>query len=489
MERQLHGDAELTITGFLIGFAIAQLVWGPISDRIGRKLPLFIGMALFVVGSIGCAMSQSMSEVIIWRIFQATGACVGPMLSRAMISDVFENSEAAKMLSNLVIIMAAAPIIGPLLGGALLEIGLWHWIFWLMAAASAFLFILIFFLPETLPQQKRSKEPMINSFKSYFVLIKDAKFVAFDKTGTLSKGLISVKSSNLSEKELELVASAENLSEHPISKAIVRYAKQNYINLQKLNGKFQNVVGQGIVYEDESNKIIIGNEKLLAANDILLNEADSLAIKEATNDGSGVILCAVNQKFSGFLTLSDELKNEANSVINELAKLNLQSVILSGDDKKVVANIASKLNVSEYYANMLPEDKFNKVKELMSRGGVIFVGDGINDSPSLKEASVGIAMNSGSDIAKGAGDIVLVKNDLRGVSGLVKLANATIANIKENLFWAFMYNAICIPVAAGVLYPVFGLLLSPVYGSMAMCLSSVTVVLNALRLRYLKLKD
>ena len=164
MERQLHGDAELTITGFLIGFAIAQLVWGPISDRIGRKLPLFIGMALFVVGSIGCAMSQSMSEVIIWRIFQATGACVGPMLSRAMISDVFENS---------------APIIGPLLGGALLEIGTWHWIFWLMAAASAFLFILIFFLPETLPQQKRSKEPMINSFKSYFVLIKDAKFMKY----------------------------------------------------------------------------------------------------------------------------------------------------------------------------------------------------------------------------------------------------------------------------------------------------------------------
>ena len=221
----------------------------------------------------------------------------------------------------------------------------------------------------------------------------------------------------------------------------------------------------------------------------MLNEADSEAIKEATNDGSGVILCALNQKFSGFLTLSDELKNEANDVINDLSRLNLQSVILSGDDKKVVANIASKLNVSEYYANMLPEDKFNKVKELMSRGGVIFVGDGINDSPSLKEASVGIAMNSGSDIAKGAGDIVLVKNDLRGVSGLVKLANATIANIKENLFWAFMYNAICIPVAAGVLYPVFGLLLSPVYGSMAMCLSSVTVVLNALRLRYLKLKD
>ena len=320
-------------------------------------------------------------------------------------------------------------------------------------------------------------------------LIKDAKFVAFDKTGTLSKGQISVKSSNLSEQDLALIASAENLSEHLISKAIVRYAKQKCIDLQKLNGKFQNVVGQGIIYEDENNHIIIGNEKLLLANEVSLNLDESKAIKEATNDGSGVILCAINKKFVGFLTLSDELKDEASDVINELTSLNLQSVILSGDDKKVVANIAKKLNVSKYHANMLPEDKFNEIKELASHGGVIFVGDGVNDSPSLKEASVGIAMNSGSDIAKGAGDIVLVKNDLRGVTGLVRLANATMANIKENLFWAFMYNAICIPVAAGVLYPVFGLLLSPVYGSMAMCLSSVTVVLNALRLRYLRLKD
>ncbi|WP_148799271.1 heavy metal translocating P-type ATPase [Campylobacter concisus] len=320
-------------------------------------------------------------------------------------------------------------------------------------------------------------------------LIKDAKFVAFDKTGTLSKGQISVKSSNLSEQDLALIASAENLSEHLISKAIVRYAKQKCIDLQKLNGKFQNVVGQGIIYEDENNQIIIGNEKLLLANEVSLNPDESNAIKEATNDGSGVILCAINKKFVGFLTLSDELKDEASDIINELTSLNLQSVILSGDDEKVVASIAKKLNVSKYHANMLPEDKFNEIKELTNHGGVIFVGDGVNDSPSLKEASVGIAMNSGSDIAKGAGDIVLIKNDLRGVTGLVRLANATMANIKENLFWAFMYNVICIPVAAGVLYPVFGLLLSPVYGSMAMCLSSVTVVLNALRLRYLRLKD
>ena len=148
MERQLHGDAELTITGFLIGFAIAQLVWGPISDRTGRKIPLFIGMALFAIGSVGCAMSDTMASVVFWRVFQALGACVGPMLSRAKIvkcSELFGSSQAAQMLSTLVIIMAIAPIVGPLLGGAILEFGSWHGIFWLMALASAVMFCDDFF--------------------------------------------------------------------------------------------------------------------------------------------------------------------------------------------------------------------------------------------------------------------------------------------------------------------------------------------------------
>ena len=133
MEKQLSGNAELTITGFLTGFAIAQLIWGPISDRIGRKLPLFIGMVLFVIGSVGCALSESMSAVVFWRIFQAVGACVGPMLSRAMIRDSFAQSQAAQMLSTLTIIMAIAPIAGPFIGGSLLKVASWHWIFWLLA--------------------------------------------------------------------------------------------------------------------------------------------------------------------------------------------------------------------------------------------------------------------------------------------------------------------------------------------------------------------
>lgn len=187
MERQLHGDTELTITGFLIGFAIAQLVWGPISDRTGRKIQLFIGMALFAIGSVGCAMSDNMASVVLWRVFQAVGACVGPMLSLAKVvkcSDLFGSSQAAQMLSTLVIIMAIAWVAGPLLGGAILEFGSWHGIFWLMALASAVMFAMIFSLPETLPPQKRSTKPIVSSFRNYLRLLQDAKFMRYTLSAT-----------------------------------------------------------------------------------------------------------------------------------------------------------------------------------------------------------------------------------------------------------------------------------------------------------------
>ena len=179
MERQLNGDAELTITGFLIGFSIAQLIWGPISDRIGRKLPLFIGIVLFVIGSVGCALSESMSAVVFWRVFQAIGACVGPMLSRAMIRDRFAQSQAAQMLSTLTIIMAIAPIAGPFIGGGLLKVATWHWIFWLLAVIGVLMFITIFILPETLPIEKRASGSLWNAFKNYRTLFANATFMCY----------------------------------------------------------------------------------------------------------------------------------------------------------------------------------------------------------------------------------------------------------------------------------------------------------------------
>ena len=179
MEKQLGGNAELTITGFLTGFAIAQLIWGPISDRIGRKLPLFIGMVLFVIGSVGCALSESMSAVVFWRIFQAVGACVGPMLSRAMIRDSFAQSQAAQMLSTLTIIMAIAPIAGPFIGGGLLKVASWHWIFWLLAMIGVLMFTAIFKLPETLPTEKRASGSVWNAFKNYRTLFTNGTFMRY----------------------------------------------------------------------------------------------------------------------------------------------------------------------------------------------------------------------------------------------------------------------------------------------------------------------
>ena len=179
MEKQLGDNAELTITGFLTGFAIAQLIWGPISDRIKRKLPLFIGMVLFVIGSVGCALSESMSAVVFWRIFQAVGACVGPMLSRAMIRDSFAQSQAAQMLSTLTIIMAIAPIAGPFIGGGLLKVASWHWIFWLLAMIGVLMFTAIFKLPETLPTEKRASGSVWNAFKNYRTLFTNGTFMRY----------------------------------------------------------------------------------------------------------------------------------------------------------------------------------------------------------------------------------------------------------------------------------------------------------------------
>lgn len=179
MAHELNGDAEYTITGFLVGFAIAQLVWGPISDSLGRKLPLFVGMLIFAIGAAGCAMSYSITQIVSWRVVQAFGACTGPMLARAMIRDLFSRTRSAQMMSTLMIIMAIAPIVGPLLGGQLIRISSWHSIFWLLTVIGALMFISLFWLPETLPAEKRTSTSVGNAFKNYLFLLKHGVFMRF----------------------------------------------------------------------------------------------------------------------------------------------------------------------------------------------------------------------------------------------------------------------------------------------------------------------
>ncbi|MCE0801814.1 multidrug effflux MFS transporter [Buttiauxella sp. S04-F03] len=179
MAQDLHGDAELTITGFLMGFCIAQLIWGPLSDHFGRRLLLFIGMALFMIGSVGCALSTDISQIVFWRVFQALGACTGPMLARAMIRDLFSRTRAAQMLSTLMIIMAIAPIAGPLLGGQMIKFTTWHSIFWLLAVIGGVMFVSLFWLPETLPQEKRVKASLPSAFRNYYALLTNTTFMRF----------------------------------------------------------------------------------------------------------------------------------------------------------------------------------------------------------------------------------------------------------------------------------------------------------------------
>ena len=179
MAAELQGDAELTITGFLIGFALAQLIWGPVSDRLGRRTPLFIGMVLFIIGSVGCALSVSIDQIIFWRVFQALGACTGPMLARAMVRDLFARTRAAQMLSTLTIVMAIAPIIGPLLGGQLIRVTSWHAIFWLLAGIGLLMLLALRWLPETLPPERRQQGSPLKAFHHYGQLLRNRIFIRY----------------------------------------------------------------------------------------------------------------------------------------------------------------------------------------------------------------------------------------------------------------------------------------------------------------------
>ncbi|EAA8741700.1 Bcr/CflA family efflux MFS transporter [Salmonella enterica] len=179
MAKELRGDAELTITGFLIGFCLAQLIWGPISDRIGRRPPLIIGMVLFIIGSAGCALSTDITHIVFWRVFQALGACTGPMLARAMIRDLFSRTRAAQMLSTLTIVMAIAPIVGPLLGGQMIKFTSWHAIFWLLTAIGVFMLLSLYWLPETLPLERRISSSIGGAFRTYFRLLSHVNFMKF----------------------------------------------------------------------------------------------------------------------------------------------------------------------------------------------------------------------------------------------------------------------------------------------------------------------
>lgn len=316
-------------------------------------------------------------------------------------------------------------------------------------------------------------------------ILKDTKIAVFDKTGTLSKGEISVNFTNLSDENLALIASVQMLSEHPISKAIVKFAKEKGLKFAKFDGEFESLLGRGIKAQNGEFTLLAGNKELLNENGVEFETPKNA--DEFLCDGFGVIFVAINAKFVGFVALSDILRDEASECIKTLKNQGIKTIMLTGDNAKTANFIGKNLGVDEIISEVLPSQKYEFIANLKNSEKVLFVGDGINDAPSLKTADIGVAMNSGSDIAKGAGDIIFIKNDLRNLAYLINLSRETMKTIKQNLFWAFFYNLICIPVAAGILYPLWGILLKPMFGAAAMCFSSVTVVLNSIRLKFARI--
>lgn len=313
--------------------------------------------------------------------------------------------------------------------------------------------------------------------------------VVLDKTGTITKGKPTVNDYivfNGSENELfDIAFSIELKSEHPLAEAIVEYTKSK--NAKDLNiNKFETILGKGVVGELNGDKIFAGNTRLMEENNISLNLYIN-KIDEFRNDGKTVLIFAKNDMILGVFAVADEVKPTSKQAIEMLRKLNIEVIMLTGDNKNTALKIAKDLNLNEVIAEVLPQDKERVISDLKKQNKkVAMVGDGINDAPALVSADVGIAIGDGTDIAVESADIVLMRNDLLGVVSAIKLSKETIKNIKQNLFWAFFYNILGIPLAAGVLYSFNGLRLSPMFAAAAMSFSSVFVVSNALRLKMFK---
>jgi len=318
-------------------------------------------------------------------------------------------------------------------------------------------------------------------------VLRNVDTLIVDKTGTLTEGkpkLVSVVAANgFDEQEaLRLAASLERSSEHPLAEAIVRGAEEKEVDLAKASD-FQSITGKGVTGTVEGRQVALGNRKLLEDLDIDLGDLPDQADSQRA-EGQTVMLLAIDGKSAGLIGVADPIKETTPEAIADLHKEGVQVVMLTGDNLTTAEAVAAKLNIDRVQAEVLPEQKASIVKQLQSEGRMVaMAGDGINDAPALAQAQVGIAMGTGTDVAMESAGVTLVKGDLRGIVRARRLSRATMRNIRENLFFAFIYNSLGVPVAAGVLYPFFGLLLSPIIAAAAMSFSSVSVIANALRLR------
>jgi P-type Cu+ transporter len=327
------------------------------------------------------------------------------------------------------------------------------------------------------------------------VLFKDAQAIELlrkvdtlllDKTGTLTEGkpkLVTVEAIGMTEGELlRLAGSVERNSEHPLAAAIVSGAAERGVGVGN-STSFQSLTGKGIEGEVDGHKVLLGNAGLLEDGRVNLNALKPKA-EALRGDGQTVMFVAVDGVAAGLLGVADPIKQTTPEAVRQLHNEGVRVVMVTGDNLTTANAVAQKLGIDQVISEVLPEQKIEAVKRFQKDGGVVaMAGDGINDAPALAQAQVGIAMGTGTDVAMKSADVTLVKGDLRGIVRARVLSRLTMNNVKQNLFFAFLYNSIGVPIAAGALYPVFGVLLSPMLAAAAMSFSSVSVIANALRLR------
>lgn len=313
-----------------------------------------------------------------------------------------------------------------------------------------------------------------------------------DKTGTITEGKPYVEKvvddvGNENDNLLQLVASINKYSEHPLAEAIVKYAKVKGIKLLDVIN-FQAVSGKGVTGEVDGKQIALGNKKLMGEIQAKLPTDFEKKVTEEQNHGKTVSYIAINGKVLGYVTITDAIKESGKEAIKRLQKEGVEVIMLTGDNQRTARFVADQLNLTNFKAECLPQDKLQVIRDLQDKGKIVaMAGDGINDAPALSQADIGIAMGTGTDVAMESSEVTLVKGNLMGIVKAVNLGRAVMKNIKQNLFFAFVYNVLGIPIAAGVLYPVFGLLLSPMIAAAAMSFSSVSVIANSLRLKNIDL--
>lgn len=317
--------------------------------------------------------------------------------------------------------------------------------------------------------------------------------VVFDKTGTLTEGkpsLTDILPSGIEKDELaRLAASAEAASGHPLSEAVVQYAVKNKLELSSAEN-YTNLEGKGISAEVDGKKLLVGNRRLMDEASVAVPDEFTERAERLADLGKTPMYCAADGKFIGLIAAADTIKKESLEAIAELHRMGIKTLMLTGDNARTARAVAGELNIDSFIAEVLPEEKAEHIKKLQQEGEVTaMAGDGINDAVALTQADVGIAVGQGTDVAIECADIVLIKDDLRDVCKAIRLSKATIRNIKQNLFWAFGYNTLGIPVAMGVLHIFGGPLLNPMIAAAAMSLSSVSVVSNALRLKTVKIGE